>query len=133
MRPHPPQAIGVSFPLLFSLCFCLGSAPRLLTLPPRATLPHHTGENGAAIFDFTAVWCGPCKMISPVYEQLASDLPDVAFYKLDIDNPDLIEAITDANISSVPTFIGYKGGRYVGEFTGADRTKLATLLAKVSS
>ncbi len=43
--------------------------------------------NAAAIVDFTAVWCPPCKVIAPVFSQLAEKHTGVGFYKVDIDDP----------------------------------------------
>ena len=40
----------------------------------------------SAVIDFAAAWCGPCKMVAPYLEQLATDFPAVKFYKIDIDN-----------------------------------------------
>ena len=47
-------------------------------------------NNKAIIVDFSAEWCGPCKMLAPVMEQLSDEITDVEFYNIDVDeNPDL--------------------------------------------
>jgi thiol-disulfide isomerase/thioredoxin len=51
----------------------------------QAALKDLAATKKAAIFDFTAKWCGPCKMITPVYESLAAEFPSISFYKVDID------------------------------------------------
>ncbi|KAF8057131.1 hypothetical protein HT031_006140 [Scenedesmus sp. PABB004] len=75
--------------------------------------------NGVGIIDFTAKWCGPCKAIAPVFEQLARQYPGVRFLKVDIDNDALATVVQDHGITGVPTFSLYKGARKVENFTGA--------------
>jgi thiol-disulfide isomerase/thioredoxin len=51
------------------------------------------------IVDFSAEWCGPCKMIAPRFEQLAQLNPEIAFYKVDVD--ELYEVALQENIQAV--------------------------------
>lgn len=69
------------------------------------------------VVDFWAAWCGPCKMVSPVIEQLATELSGkVVFGKLNIDdNP--ITANT-FGIQSIPTITIFKNGRNIDGFVG---------------
>ena len=81
--------------------------------------------------DFTATWCGPCKMIGPVFEKLATEQAGKAvFIKVDVDEND--ETAAAVGISCMPTFQFYKSGQKVAEFSGADegalRAKVAELL-----
>ncbi|XP_042367900.1 thioredoxin isoform X2 [Plectropomus leopardus] len=80
------------------------------------------------VVDFTATWCGPCKQISPVFESL-SGLPEnknVVFLKVDVDEAE--DVSTDCGIQCMPTFIFFKNGEKVFEFSGANKD---TLTAKV--
>ncbi|MEW5305984.1 MAG: hypothetical protein WDW38_009914 [Sanguina aurantia] len=82
----------------------------------------------AVIVDYSATWCGPCKMIGPVYEQL-SQLPQyagVTFLKVDVDK--MKEVATAAGITVMPTFQAYYNGEMVEEMKGADRSKLTAML-----
>lgn len=60
-------------------------------------------DNGVALIDFWATWCGPCKMQSPVIDQLSEERQDVNFYKIDVDqNQDLAKNL---GIMAIPTLI----------------------------
>ena len=84
------------------------------------------------MIDFTAAWCAPCKMISPVYEELAGAHPDVRFFKVDIDNAELSAVVMENNITAVPTFVAYAGLERVGAMSGADRAALRRLVKDLS-
>uniref|UniRef100_A0A8C4R129 Thioredoxin domain-containing protein n=1 Tax=Eptatretus burgeri TaxID=7764 RepID=A0A8C4R129_EPTBU len=71
------------------------------------------------VFKFTAKWCGPCKMIQPFFEELASEHRDVIFCIVDVDDcSDICE------ISSLPTFMFFKNRNEVDRFFGASKQKL---------
>lgn len=69
------------------------------------------------LVDFTAEWCGPCKMLKPVIDELKSDLGEkLMILKLDVDkNP---EASAAYNIQGVPTLILFKKGKLVWRNSG---------------
>jgi thioredoxin 1 len=69
------------------------------------------------LIDFTAVWCGPCKMVDPIIRQLADDWAGkVKVLKCDADqNPDLI---TSLGIMGIPTIMLFKDGKVVERVTG---------------
>ncbi len=70
------------------------------------------------LVDFFATWCGPCKMMSPVVEELVGELSGKAeVYKVDIDeNPDLVAKY---GIMGVPTFITFENGSVKNKAVGA--------------
>lgn len=70
------------------------------------------------VVDFWAAWCGPCKMMAPVFAGAARQLePNVRFAKLDTERePGLASAY---NVRSIPTLILFKGGREAGRTAGA--------------
>jgi len=67
--------------------------------------------------DFWAEWCGPCRMLSPIVEQVSDELANsVKICKLNVDeNP---VAAADYNVMSIPTIIIFKDGRVVDELVG---------------
>merc|ERR1711976_757570 len=94
-------------------------------------------KNNEVVFvDFTASWCPPCKMIKPIYEELAEehkDKPKVKFVKIDVDDNDAVAA--EYKIRSMPTFKVFKNGKEVEEdgFGGASVEKLKDLVTKYTS
>ena len=74
-------------------------------------------KEGITLVDFWAEWCGPCKMIAPVIEQLSAELPEYKFGKLDVDNNPEISA--KFGIRSIPTLAVFKDGAVVGGVAGA--------------
>ncbi|XP_077253436.1 thioredoxin O2, mitochondrial-like isoform X2 [Tasmannia lanceolata] len=81
-------------------------------------------DNGLpAIFYFTAVWCGPCKFISPFIEE-SSKKYNVTTYKIDVDQEDLGSTLSKLQISSVPTLHFFQNGKKASEMIGADLARL---------
>ena len=85
--------------------------------------------NSKSVMYFTATWCPPCKMISPVYDELSKKYPDVAFGKVDVD--DNQDAAMEFQIQAVPTFIFSKGDEAVNKFSGADKGQLEKLVQEL--
>ncbi len=76
-----------------------------------------TQADKPVLVDFWAPWCGPCKVMSPIIEELAGEMEGVAIAKVNVDeNPQLAQQF---NILSIPTFIVYKGGQVVEQFSGS--------------
>ena len=65
---------------------------------------------------YTATWCGPCKQLAPVFDTLQSEIPEVQFQTIDVDQNR--DAAIEANVSSVPTVIFEKDGQQVYRFSG---------------
>ncbi len=75
-------------------------------------------SNIPVVVDFWAVWCGPCKMIAPIMEELAQEYDGrVKFTKLDVDhNPN---TAVKFGIRSIPTVLFFKNGQIVDQVIGA--------------
>ncbi|KAJ3280033.1 Thioredoxin domain-containing protein 2, partial [Rhizoclosmatium sp. JEL0117] len=78
------------------------------------------------IVDFTATWCGPCKMVAPRYESLASKYPSVPFLKVDVDQHRDISGTW--GVRAMPTFMFFQAGQKVDEVVGADIGKVESLV-----
>ena len=69
------------------------------------------------VMDFFATWCGPCKMLTPIFESLSKEMSDkVDFAKIDIDRN--LEVAQEYEIVSVPTMIIFKNGKEVQRIVG---------------
>jgi thioredoxin 1 len=74
-------------------------------------------SQGTTVVDFWAEWCGPCKMLTPILEELDNEMNGISFYKVDADaNSDLA---LELQITSIPTIIIYKNGEIIGRNQGA--------------
>lgn len=72
---------------------------------------------GPVMVDFTATWCGPCKMLSPIIEKLADEFAGkLKVGKVDVDNAPGVAA--KYGIRSVPTVIVFEGGQKKAQHTG---------------
>ena len=73
--------------------------------------------NGTVLVDFWASWCGPCKMIGPIIDQIADERSDVKFCKINVD--DEPELAAKFRVMSIPTLLVFKGGEVVNQSMGA--------------
>jgi thioredoxin 1 len=81
------------------------------------------------LVDFWAEWCGPCKMIAPALEELATEFAGKAkVAKLNVDDSQNLAA--QFRVSSIPMFLVFKGGQVVGQHVGASggKPKLKSLI-----
>ncbi|MGY4928505.1 thioredoxin family protein [Streptomyces sp. 900105755] len=84
------------------------------------------------VVDFTAVWCGPCKLIKPEFERLSTEpqYRTISFAVIDVDEvPDVSET---AGIRAMPTFQTYANRDKKGELLGADPNKLRKLVDELA-
>ena len=69
------------------------------------------------LVDFWATWCGPCKMLAPILDEVANERPDIKVCKIDVDEQP--ELASQYGIMSIPTLMVVKDGKIVSQSTGA--------------
>ena len=75
-------------------------------------------DDKLVIVDFWATWCGPCRMISPILDELEEEMADqIAVVKVNVDDADEIAA--QFRIMSIPTLLFFKNGQIVDKTVGA--------------
>ena len=73
------------------------------------------------LVDFWAPWCGPCRVVAPVLEEIAGERPDLRIVKLNVDDNQQTAAAFD--VLSIPTMILFKNGQEVTRIQGAKPKK----------
>lgn len=74
-------------------------------------------HQGAVLVDFFAQWCGPCKMITPIVEQIAEEFSALKVVKIDADNAQ--DLMRQFGIRGIPTLLLFKDGKVVATKIGA--------------
>ena len=75
-------------------------------------------EGGAVVVDFYADWCGPCRMLKPIFEKISVNYEGaVKFLKINVDNAS--EIASKYAVSTIPTVIFFKNGSATDRFMGA--------------
>ena len=83
------------------------------------------GNDGLKVVDFWAEWCGPCRMIGPIVEELSSEYKDKATIgKVNVD--DNAEVTMEFGVRSIPTLLFFKDGELVDRHVGATSKKVLT-------
>lgn len=71
---------------------------------------------GTVLIDFWASWCGPCRMLSPVVDEIAAERPDVKVCKVNVDEePELAQTF---GVASIPTLVVMRDGRALRQSVG---------------
>ena len=73
-------------------------------------------KEGKVLVDCYATWCGPCRMLSPIIDELASEKEDYKFYKLDVDNSNKVTK--EYGIMSIPTLLIFENGELKEKVVG---------------
>lgn len=86
-------------------------------------------SKGTVLVDFYADWCGPCRMISPILEEISKEKKDLEIIKVNVDNCESIARTY--GVMSIPTLIVFKDGKISGSNVGyMEKEEIVKLLEK---
>jgi thioredoxin 1 len=74
------------------------------------------------VVDFTATWCGPCRVMSPIFIELSKKYTNLIFLKVDVD--EVADVTSEWDIRAMPTFLFIKDGKQVDKIVGASKEEL---------
>ena len=81
------------------------------------------------LIDFWAVWCGPCRMMSPIMDEIAETVADVKVGKVNVDEEE--ELAAKFGIMSIPTILAFKDGKLVNQTIGVQpKESILSMLGK---
>ncbi len=84
-------------------------------------------KEGKVLVDCYATWCGPCRMLAPIVDEISNEKSDVKFYKLDVDNNP--NTSIKYGIMSIPTLLIFENGELKNQAVGfKDKNELTELL-----
>ena len=94
-----------------------GDAGRMNTVTDDSFQAEVLESERPVVVDFWAAWCGPCRVMSPILEELAAERPDLRVVKIDVDANQAVAA--RYGVLSMPTFMVFRDGAPVGQVVGS--------------
>ena len=74
-------------------------------------------KNGIVLLDFYADWCGPCRMVSPIVDEIANERQDIIVGKINVDEEEALAV--EFGVYSIPTLVVMKDGKVLEQSAGA--------------
>ena len=73
-------------------------------------------KEGKVVVDLFATWCGPCKMLSPILDEISEEITTTKFYKIDVDDNE--DIAREYNVMSIPTVLVFENGELINTIVG---------------
>ncbi len=73
-------------------------------------------KEGKVVVDLFATWCGPCKMLSPILDEISEEITTTKFYKIDVDDNE--DIAREYNVMSIPTVLVFENGELTSTIVG---------------
>ena len=73
-------------------------------------------KEGKTVVDLFATWCGPCKMLSPILDEISEEITTTKFYKIDVDDNE--DVAREYNVMSIPTVLVFENGNLINTIVG---------------
>lgn len=73
-------------------------------------------KEGKVVVDLFATWCGPCKMLSPILDEISEEITTTKFYKIDVDDNE--DVAREYNVMSIPTVLVFENGNLKNTIVG---------------
>ena len=73
-------------------------------------------KEGKVVVDLFATWCGPCKMLSPILDEISEEIPTTKFFKIDVDDNE--DIAREYNVMSIPTVLIFENGELSNTIVG---------------
>ena len=73
-------------------------------------------KEGKTVVDLFATWCGPCKMLSPILDEISDEITTTNFYKIDVDDNE--DIAREYNVMSIPTVLVFENGNLINTIVG---------------
>ncbi len=73
-------------------------------------------KEGKVVVDLFATWCGPCKMLSPILDEISEEITTTKFYKVDVDDNE--DIAREYNVMSIPTVLVFENGELTNTIVG---------------
>ena len=73
-------------------------------------------KEGKVVVDLFATWCGPCKMLSPIIDEISEEITTTKFFKVDVDDNE--DIAREYNVMSIPTILVFENGNLINTIVG---------------